>query len=79
MMTQPGRWTHEEIAQEVGVSRTMLWKWRQRKDFQREYNKELRRVLRKVGRENATTTYAKEALKGDAKAARTLLEAADMI
>ncbi|MGG3450379.1 phBC6A51 family helix-turn-helix protein [Domibacillus aminovorans] len=60
------RLSRTEIAEIVGVSRMQLYRWEQRKDFQREKDKRLRSYLRKTvpnGR-----TYAEMALAGDVKA-----------
>ncbi|WAA13387.1 helix-turn-helix transcriptional regulator [Fervidibacillus halotolerans] len=41
------RWlTRQEVADMVGVSRMQLWRWEQRKDFQREHDKALKAYLR---------------------------------
>lgn len=41
-----GRWDYTEVAKQTGVSRRTLYRWRQRKDFKREINKELKRKAR---------------------------------
>jgi transposase-like protein len=41
-----GRYDYTEVAEQTGVSRRTLYRWRQRKDFKREINKELKRKAR---------------------------------
>lgn len=38
--------TMEEVAAEAEVSRMALWKWMQREDFQRECEREYKRMVR---------------------------------
>lgn len=66
------RWlTRGEIANIVGVSRMQLWRWEQRKDFQREKDKRLRAYLRSIVPKRKS--YAELAIGGDAQAFAKLM------
>lgn len=63
-----------QIARECGVSRMQLYRWEQRKDFQKELDKRRKRRLKEMfPRRN--NTLVKQALNGDITAAIRILEA----
>lgn len=68
------RWlAREEIAEIIGISRMQLYRWEQRKDFQREKSKRFKADWRR--RSPKGTTYASLAIGGDARAFATLMNA----
>jgi transcriptional regulator with XRE-family HTH domain len=40
--------TRDDIAKECGVSRMQLWRWEQREDFSKAYDKEARKYMRGI-------------------------------
>ncbi|AIM17282.1 hypothetical protein HW35_14430 [Bacillus sp. X1(2014)] len=71
------RWlTRQEIANKVGVSRMQLWRWEQRKDFQREKEKRLKAAWtsKRKTRRSAYDKYVDKAIAGDAKSLQKVLE-----
>lgn len=69
------RWlSRQEIADKVGVSRMQLWRWEQRKDFQREKDKRLK-ALWSPKSKSAYRSYADKAIAGDMKAFMWLTDA----
>lgn len=65
--------TKEQIANECGVSRMQLYRWEQRKDFQRELSKRRKQRFNRMypGRDS----FARMALNGDMSALITTLQA----
>jgi transcriptional regulator with XRE-family HTH domain len=69
--------TRQEIAEACGVSRMQLWRWEQRKDFQRELEKRRKAKLRAVFPRREE--LVEMALAGDAEAALEILRACDIL
>ncbi|WP_088105252.1 helix-turn-helix domain-containing protein [Halalkalibacter urbisdiaboli] len=65
------------IAKQCGVSRMQLYRWEQRKDFQKALKKRTKQKHRKMFPKR--TTLAEMALQGDEKSALQLLEACDLL
>lgn len=72
------RLTRQEIADMIGISRMQLYRWEQRKDFQREKDKRLRAYVRSVV-PKSRKSYADLAVAGDVKAFATVLNAAGLL
>lgn len=73
-----GGLTHEQIAEKVGVSRQTLYRWRKEIEFQDELKREIgRNVTDKMG--DVVDAMYKEALKGNATAAKLLFQNASML
>jgi transcriptional regulator with XRE-family HTH domain len=67
------RWlTRQEIANRVGISRMQLWRWEQRRDFQREKEKRVRAYVRSFVK--TRKSYADLALSGDKKALEMIVD-----
>ncbi|WP_199880713.1 phBC6A51 family helix-turn-helix protein [Bacillus massiliglaciei] len=67
------RWlTRQEIADMIGVSRMTLYRWEQRKDYQKEHEKRLRKSL---ASRRGKDTYIKRALGGDLAATVRIINA----
>ncbi|MFD2923875.1 phBC6A51 family helix-turn-helix protein [Halobacillus naozhouensis] len=80
LSTRPiaGHWLNrEEIAEQVGVCRMTLYRWEQRKDYQREKDKVMRKYLREKFPKGET--LATMAIAGDVDSAIKLLQAGDFI
>jgi transcriptional regulator with XRE-family HTH domain len=71
------RRNREQIARHCGISRMQLYRWEQRKDFQHEKDKRLRRKLDRMIPKKQRS-YASMALSGDVKATETILRAAGL-
>ncbi|WP_061575486.1 phBC6A51 family helix-turn-helix protein [Heyndrickxia coagulans] len=71
------RLTRQEIADMIGISRMQLYRWEQRKDFQREKDKRLRAYVRSIVPKNRKS-YADLAVAGDAKAFADIVKALDI-
>lgn len=68
------RWlTRTEIAEIIGISRMQLYRWEQRKDFQREKSKRFNAYWRRSSPK--VQTYASLAIGGDARAFATIMSA----
>ncbi|KMJ59378.1 hypothetical protein AB685_00350 [Bacillus sp. LL01] len=71
------RMTRGQIADKCGISRMQLYRWEQRKDFQREKEKYREQLFRRIFPRR--DSLALQALSGDVDAALTIFRAADMI
>ncbi|NRG26138.1 helix-turn-helix domain-containing protein [Bacillus circulans] len=79
-LAQPknGGFTHEQIAEKVGVTRQTLFRWRQDIEFQDELRRELsRNTAEKMG--DVAEAMYKEALKGNAAAAKLLYQTTGLL
>ncbi|MCA1319768.1 helix-turn-helix domain-containing protein [Bacillus tianshenii] len=66
----------QDVAKECGISRMQLYRWEQREDFNREYDKLSSEYARQTCRQlKSRTSWADMALKGDLKATMTILNA----
>ncbi len=74
-----GRLTREQIAKKLGISRMMLWKWMQRKDFMKALEKEIRRKVNERMKGYKGVSLSAAALSGDMKAVEKIMSATDMI
>ena len=76
-----GRLTRAQIAKKLKISRMALWKWMQRKDFQKALDKEIRRKVNEImGKNNYRRgTLAASAISGDMRSLERVLRANDMI
>ncbi|MFM9327957.1 phBC6A51 family helix-turn-helix protein [Paenibacillus mesotrionivorans] len=66
LLTTHPRKNHEEIAQELGITRMTLFRWRNRPDFDREYRRILSEKVRILTRGRSVDVLA-YAMKGDAE------------
>ncbi len=71
--------THEQVADVLGITRKTLYNWRQRKDFDRAYTKELTKMINALKRQSRRISHVDLALKGDIKAIEFVLGANEMI
>jgi AcrR family transcriptional regulator len=77
LLAELKRLSREDIAKACGVSRMTLYRWEQRKDFRREYEKLVQAKLR--GMFPRKSAIVKLALKGDIDAVTRILDAADLL
>ncbi len=81
LMIQPysNRWlTRQEIADIVGVSRMQLYRWEQRKDFQKALEKRRKQHLKAMF-PRKDNTLVKQAINGDITSAIRILEACKLL
>jgi DNA-binding XRE family transcriptional regulator len=77
-LSQPNGMTQEEIADEVGVSRQTLYRWRSELEFQDEIKREINRnTLTHIPA--VMNTLQKKAIDGDNKSAELLLKSLSML
>ncbi|MFD1018684.1 helix-turn-helix domain-containing protein [Thalassobacillus hwangdonensis] len=70
-------YTRQEIADTLEVSRMQVWRWEQRKDFDKEYDKYVKAYVRKhYGKKDSYLCNA--AIAGDVQSLKFIMEACDL-
>lgn len=78
MLTRVPRMTHDEIAQELGICRMTLARWRKRPDFNREYQRLMRAITDEMYKRIKNRVWA-SAMRGEADGIERYLNAAGLI